>query len=139
MKGSTMLATLYELGVTPSRSRPRVSNDNPYSESVFKTCKYRPEYPAKGFVSLDAAREWVLKFARWYRHEHHHSSIKFVTPNQLHTGKAENILQKRHYVYEAARARTPWRWTGKIHYWTLPDEIWLNPVNIPEKSLRQLS
>lgn len=59
MKGATMLATLYELGITPSRSRPRVSNDNPYSESLFKTVKYRPECPEKGFVSIEAARQWM--------------------------------------------------------------------------------
>ena len=139
MKGSTMLATLYELGVTPSRSRPHVSNDNPYSESVFKTCKYRPEYPTKGFVSMNAAREWVLQFVRWYRHAHHHSSIKYVTPNQLHTGKADKILQNRHQVYESARAKNPLRWSGKTRDWTLPVVVWLNPVNFPKETLRQLS
>lgn len=139
MKGSTMLATLYELGITPSRSRPRVSNDNPYSESLFKTVKYRPEYPEKGFVSVEAARTWMLGLARWYRYNHRHSSIRFLTPNQLHTGKAELILENRRMVYEEARARMPWRWTGDIRDWSMPGEVWLNPVNISKKNLRQLS
>lgn len=137
MKGATMLATLYELGVTPSRSRPRVSNDNPYSESVFKTCKYCPQYPTKGFVSLEASRKWCLDFVRWYRHEHHHSGIKFLTPNQVHTGKAESILEARQKVYELAKAKTPQRWSGKTRDWTLPEEVWLNPVNILSTSINK--
>lgn len=138
MKGATMLATLHELGVMPSRSRPRVSNDNPYSESIFKTCKYCPQYPTKGFASLEASRKWCMEFVRWYRHEHHHSGIKFLTPNQVHTGNAENILGARQKVYELAKVKTPQRWSGKTRDWTLPEEVWLNPVNISKNDLRQL-
>lgn len=102
MKGATMLHTLYELGITPSRSRPRVSSDNPYSESMFRTCKYRPEYPLNGFVTLKESRNWCLDFVRWYRFEHHHSGIGYVTPNQVHSGVADKVLEKRRQVYELA-------------------------------------
>jgi len=94
MKGASLLETLYTLGITPSRSRPRVSNDNPYAESVFRTCKYRPGYPYKGFATLSEAREWVLEFVSWYNHEHRHSGLNFITPNQRHNGAAENHLGK---------------------------------------------
>ena len=126
MKGATMLATLYELGVIPSRSRPRVSNDNPYSESVFKTCKYRPEYPVKGFASLEEARHWCLKFVRWYRWEHRHSGIQFLSPGQHHDGQAEKILENRRQVYAAARERNPQRWRNHTRAWILKKEVWLN-------------
>lgn len=139
MKGSTMLATLYELGVTVSRSRPRVSNDNPYSESIFKTCKYRPNFPSKGFATLDLARQWCLQFVRWYRHEHRHSGICFVTPSQMHEGSANDILENRRCLYEAARAKNPLRWSGKTRDWSLPEETWLNPVENYPDDLRQLS
>lgn len=127
MKGSTMLETLYQLGITPSRSRPRVSNDNPYSESLFRTCKYTPSFPSKGFESLHASRVWVREFVKWYRNEHHHSGIKFLTPHQRHSGEGEKVLNARQQVYEEARARHPERWSGEIRDWSLPDEVWLNP------------
>lgn len=84
MKGATMLATLQSLGVCPSFSRPAVSNDNPYSESLFRTLKYRPEYPTKPFDNLLDARQWVAQFANRYNHEHRHGGIRFVTPAQRH-------------------------------------------------------
>lgn len=139
MKGATMLHTLYELGITPSRSRPRVSNDNPYSESMFRTCKYRPEYPLNGFVTLEESRNWCLDFVRWYRFEHHHSGIGYVTPNQVHSGVADKVLEKRRQVYELARAKNPLRWSKSIRAWSLPKEVWLNPENNSEHDLRQLS
>ncbi|MPL59357.1 IS3 family transposase IS1240 [bioreactor metagenome] len=109
MKGSSMLETLYQLGITPSRSRPRVSNDNPYSESIFRTCKYHPSYPTGGFATINDARAWVKEFAYWYRYNHHHSGIKFLTPHQRHSGQGEEILKNknRHQLYEAAKARHP--------------------------------
>ncbi len=107
MKGATMLETLYALGITPSNSRPRVSNDNPYSESLFKTLKYRPNYQPKGFGSIEEARIWCARFVKWYRFEHHHSGIKFLTVAERHAGKSEEILNKRHEVYEAAKAAHP--------------------------------
>ena len=93
-----MLETLYALGITPSNSRPRVSNDNPYSESLFKTLKYRPNYQPKGFETLEDARDWCKIFVNWYRYEHHHSGIKFLTPAERHEGKSEEILNNRHKV-----------------------------------------
>ena len=78
--------TLDHLGVTASYSRPRVSNDNPFSEALFRTCKYRPEWPSKGFSGIEAARDWVKRFATWYNGEHLHSGIRFVAPNTRHAG-----------------------------------------------------
>jgi putative transposase len=127
MKGATLLELLYKLGITPSRSRPRVSNDNPYAESIFRTCKYRPGYPANGFKGLEAARLWVLEFVHWYNYQHKHSGLKFVTPIQRHTGLDKQILENRKRVYELAKARHPERWTGSTRDWTLDDEVWLNP------------
>ncbi|HIP82645.1 MAG TPA: IS3 family transposase, partial [Desulfocapsa sulfexigens] len=80
MKSATMLAKLQDLGVMPSFSRPSVSNDNPFSESLFRTLKYRPEYPEKPFDNLIEAREWAHRFVNWYNKVHLHSSIRFVTP-----------------------------------------------------------
>ena len=127
MKGATMLATLQELGVVPSFSRPSVSNDNPYSESLFRTLKYRPEYPEKSFGDLTAARLWVTGFEHWYNYEHLHSAIKFVTPVQRHTGRDNDILAKRKAVYLAAKKRHPERWSGDIRNWNHIGEVYLNP------------
>jgi len=109
MKGTTMLATLETLGVAASFSRPRVSDDNPFSESLFRTMKYRPEYPDRPFESLEQAREWVIEFVRWYNEEHRHSSIRFVTPAQRHDGSDLAILEHRKTVYERARSQHPER------------------------------
>jgi len=114
MKGATMLAALQELGVAPSFSRPSVSNDNPYSESLFRTLKYRPEYPEKPFSGLTEAREWVESFVGWYNREHLHSSIKFVTPEQRHTGQDSEILKHRKAVYKQAKLNNPNRWSHEI-------------------------
>lgn len=127
MKSAALLATLQWLGVTPSHSRPRVSNDNAYAESVFRTCKYRPAYPAEGFATLEEARAWVMRFETWYNTEHRHSGLNFVTPAQRHDAQAEAIMQQRIKVYEAARARHPQRWSGHIRDWSLPESVWLNP------------
>jgi len=127
MKGSSMLETLHQLGVASSFSRPRVSNDNAYAESLFRTCKYRPDYPANGFATLEEARAWVLSFTRWYNTEHKHSGLRFTTPVQRHTGEATAILEHRQQVYRLARARHPNRWSGEIRNWVLPEKVWLNP------------
>lgn len=127
MKGATLLATLQQLGVMPSFSRPRVSDDNPYSEALFRTAKYRPEYPNGPFASLEAAREWVRWFVDWYDHQHLHSGIRFVTPAQRHAGEDVEILAKRRAVYEAARARHPQRWSGSTRDWSRIDTVRLNP------------
>jgi putative transposase len=127
MKGATLLETLYMLGITPSRSRPRVSNDNPYAESIFRTCKYRPSYPASGFADITEARQWVLSFVRWYNDEHRHSGLNFLTPNQRHNGNAETILEQRKQLYEKAKSAHPERWSRQTRDWTLDNEVWLNP------------
>jgi putative transposase len=127
MKGSTMLQTLYTLGITPSRSRPRVSNDNPYAESIFRTCKYRPDYPMQGFLDIDAAREWVLKFVRWYNYNHKHSGLNFITPHQRHTNQAKSIFAQRDKTYKLAKERHPERWSKETRNWSLENEVWLNP------------
>lgn len=117
MKPSTLLAKLHDLGITPSRGRPRVSNDNPYSESLFRTLKYCPQWPEQGFADLDAARAWVRDFIAWYNHEHRHSRIRFVTPAQRHRGEDHALLAKRHTLYEGARAKNPQRWSGQTRNW----------------------
>ncbi len=127
MKGATLLATLQELGIIPSLSRPSVSNDNPYSESIFRTLKYRPEYPEKSFESLFDARRWVQGFVDWYNQQHLHSSIKFVTPEQRHNGEDVAILAARDEVYRKARKRHPNRWSGDTRNWEPVGEVYLNP------------
>lgn len=127
MKGATLLATLQELGIIPSFSRPSVSNDNPYSESLFRTLKYRPEYPEQAFEDLLAARTWVQEFVDWYNTEHLHSSIHFVTPEQRHTGEDVTILAKRKQVYLQAKSAHPERWQGEIRNWDPIKEVHLNP------------
>ena len=127
MKGATMLATLQKLGVMPSFSRPSVSDDNPFSESLFRTLKYTPTYPNQPFKDLAAAREWVQSFAQWYNHQHRHSAIRFVTPNQRHSGEEHAILALRKRIYDAAKQRNPARWTGETRNWNRIEEVWLNP------------
>lgn len=127
MKGATLLATLERLGVATSFSRPSVSNDNPYSESLFRTMKYRPAYPSGSFKSIEAARDWVAAFVHWYNSEHQHSSIQFVTPEDRHSGRDLAILECREKVYEEARARNPGRWSGNTRNWNPIKEVVLNP------------
>lgn len=127
MKGATMMETLYTLGIIPSRSRPRVSNDNPYAESLFKTLKYVPNYQPKWFASLEEARVWVKHFVEWYNNEHRHSGINYVTPNERYNGMDKEILEKRKIVYEQAKAEHPERWAKETRDWTCAEEEWLNP------------
>lgn len=127
MKGATMLSTLQRLGVVPSFSRPSVSDDNPFSESLFKTLKYRPSYPDGAFASIEEAREWVRRFVNWYNTEHLHSGIKFVTPESKHRGLDQDLLHKRHVVYETARAANPLRWSRTTRNWNRITQVHLNP------------
>ena len=129
MKGATLRATLDALGVIPSFSRPSVSNDNPYSESLFRTLKYRPEYPEEVFANLHGARTWVRWFVGWYNNQHLHSAIQFVTPAQRHAGHDEDILARREQVYRDAKARHPQRWSGDIRNWKPVGDVHLNPAN----------
>ena len=127
VKGATLLATLERLGIAPSFSRPRVSDDNPYSESLFKTLKYRPSYPESAFSGIEPAREWVRRFVRWYNTEHLHSAIRFVTPSSRHLGLDKAILIKRAAVYEKAKRLNPLRWSGPTRNWSPITEVYLNP------------
>jgi transposase InsO family protein len=133
MKGASLLTTLYRLNVASSYSRPRVSNDNAFAESIFRTCKYRPNYPYQGFTDIAQAREWVLQFVHWYNYEHKHSGIQFVSPAQRHAGNGEEIMVQRKGVYEAAKARNPERWSGNTRNWELPNAVFLNPEKEPKK------
>ena len=127
MKGQTMLAMMHELGVIASRSRPSVSNDNPYSESLFRTLKYRPLMPVKPFESIGQARQWAIGLVDWYNREHRHSSIRFVTPQQRHCGEDALLLQKRAEVYGHARDQNPNRWSKNTRNWSRVTEVHLNP------------
>ena len=127
MKGETMLATMQRLGVAPSRSRPSVSNDNPYSESLFRTLKYRPAMPVKPFENLLQARRWVTELVHWYNNEHRHSAIGFVTPSQRHAGHDKELLKDRVTVYELARQANPLRWSKQTRDWRPVECVELNP------------
>jgi transposase InsO family protein len=127
MKGATMLATLRKLGVLPSFSRPHVSDDNPFSEALFRTMKYRPEYPSQPFASLQQACDWVAQFVHWYNTQHRHSAIRYVTPEQRHQGQDVAILQRRARIYDRARQRHPDRWANSTRNWTPVDIVLLNP------------
>ena len=122
-----MKATLQRLGVVPSFSRPRVSDDNPYSEALFRTLKYRPEYPSGAFETIGQAQAWVDDFVRWYNTCHLHSAIRFVTPDDRHYGREEDILAKRREVYEKAQCENPHRWAKNARNWNPVRLVWLNP------------
>jgi transposase InsO family protein len=127
LKATTVLAMLHWLGVKPSYSRPRVSDDNAFAESLFRTAKYRPEFPAKGFVDLDEARAWATHFVRWYNVDHRHSGIRYVSPSQRHAGDDHVILAARHALYAQARDRNPARWSRDTRDWTPIGAVTLNP------------
>ncbi|WP_430750648.1 IS3 family transposase [Heyndrickxia sporothermodurans] len=128
MKAETFLSLLEKLGIQSSFSRPRVSNDNPYSEAMFRTLKYRPDFPHKGFTSLAEAREWAQQFVHWYNEIHLHSGLNFVTPVQCHTGEHVAILEKRKEVYEVAKAKHPERWAKSTRNWAPNKQVALNPM-----------
>jgi putative transposase len=132
MKNATMFAVLEKLGVTQSFSRPSVSNDNPYSESLFHTLKYRAGYPSS-FRSLEQAKEWVSRFVEWYNFEHHHSAIGFVTPMERHKGLDIEILSKRQEVYDDARAEHPERWSRHCRKWERTEVVYLKKGNQKKK------
>ncbi len=127
LKATTVLAMLNWLGIKPSYSRPRVSDDNAFAESLFRTAKYRPEFPTQGFEALDDARAWADGFVHWYNVEHRHSGIRYVSPQQRHTGQDQAILQARHTLYRQAQERHPARWSGATRDWSLIDAVTLNP------------
>lgn len=134
MKGATMLATMQRLCVVPSFSRPSVSNDNPFSESLFKTLKYCPIFPSKPFESIAVAKSWMETFVKWYNTEHLHSGINFVTPLSKHLGLDIELLKNRNEVYEKAKTKNPIRWSGKTRNWDAVAVVKLNPLKEKEKS-----
>ena len=127
LKATTVLAMLHWLGVKPSYSRPRVSDDNAYAEALFRTAKYRPEFPANGFADLNAAREWAVRFVQWYNYQHRHSGIRYVTPAQRHAGQDQDLLAARHALYQQARQSNPARWSRQTRNWTPVAAVTLNP------------
>jgi putative transposase len=127
MKGTTMLCTLQRLGVLPSFSRPGVSNDNAFSEALFRTLKYAPAYPRQPFADVAAARAWVTGFVAWYNTQHLHSAIRFVTPDDRHAGRDTALLLARRAVFLRAQRRTPARWSGPVRTWDPVHAVHLNP------------
>lgn len=127
MRGSTMVATLHWLGVVPSFSRPHVSDDNPYSEALFRTLKHVPSSPRLPFADLAAARAWVQRFVAWYNGEHRHSGIRFVTPDERHFGMEQAVLARRHTLYLQACRRKPERWSRSTRNWTPVGLVVLHP------------
>jgi len=115
------------LGLGASHSRPRVSDDNAFVEALFRTAKYRPQYPVKGFASLGDARRWAGHFVGWYNQEHRHSGIRYVGPAERHAGRDVEILARRHALYLQARAINPRRWARHTRNWQPIVAVTLNP------------
>jgi putative transposase len=126
MRAATLEVRLEELGVLRAFTRPRVSNDNPYSEALFRTATYRPDYPSRLFASKEEVCQWAAAFVDWSVHQHRHSAIRFVTPQQRHSGKAAAICHQRTLVYEQARDRHPRRWSRSIRSWQQPAVVWIH-------------
>lgn len=142
MRASTMISTLQWLGIVPSFSRPHVSDDNPYSEALFRTLKHTPAYPRLPFAGLSAAQRWVARFVQWYNCEHRHSAIRFVTPDERHSGREQHILSCRQQLYERARKARPERWSGPTRNWIPAGTVLLHPPPTPhwrDRPARQLS
>ena len=127
MTSKPVALMLADLGVTKTHSRPHVSDDNPYSESQFKTLKYRPEFPDR-FGSIEDARAFCQRFFPWYNHEHHHSGIALLTPDMLHYGMAAQVIEQRQNVLDTAYARNPERFThARPKHPPQPTAVWINP------------
>jgi putative transposase len=134
MRGSTMLSTLQWLGVIPSFSRPHVSDDNPYSEALFRTLKHTPMYPRLPFADLAFAQRWVARFVDWYNGAHRHSGIRYVTPDERHHGRECDVLARRHQLYDRARSANPERWSGDTRNWSPVQLVVLNPERAPDQA-----
>ena len=117
--------------------RPRVSNDNPYSESLFETFMYCPEWPSEGFLSIEASRDWMLAFEHAYNDCHLHSGLKFVTPNSRHNGDDGDLLMNRKSVYESAKLKNPGRWSGDTRHWEPKGAVSLYPAKLEEMVLNK--
>ena len=131
MRASTMVSTLQWLGIVPSFSRPHVSDDNPYSEALFRTLKHTPAYPRLPFANVAAAQRWVARFVQWYNGEHRHSAIRYVTPDERHGGREQHILTHRHHLYQMARRTHPERWSGPTRNWAPAGTVLLHPPPAP--------
>ena len=132
LRSYKLAAKMREIGISLSFSRPRVSNDNAYAESLFRTMKYHESYPLRRFRSLDAVRCWVAGFVEWYNGEHRHSGIKYVTPNQRHFGEANEICAVRQQTYDKAYQENPRRWSRLPRCWKQPEVVKINHPR-PEK------
>jgi putative transposase len=106
---------------------PRVNDDNPFSEALFGTLKYRPDWPSSGFASLEVARDWVQQFADWYNTQHRQNKINFVTPSQGHGEEDKKILEGRKLVLRKAKEMSPLRWSGDVRNCQLAGRVSLNP------------
>ena len=130
-RGSSMTSKpvaflLSDLGITKSHSRPYVSNDNPYSESQFKTLKYRPDFPGN-FGSIEDARAFCQNFFTWYNTEHHHSGIGLLKPEDVHYGRTDQIMKERSRILKSAFENHPERFKGKLPKPpSLPVAAWIN-------------
>ena len=127
MKGATLKATLERLGVLASYSRPGVSDDNPFVESLFGTMKTRVGYPKKPFDTLEQAQAWVDAFVRWYNEVHRHSALNWVTPMARHSGQDRELLRRREETYRRARQLHPQRWSRDIRNCSPAPAVTLNP------------
>jgi putative transposase len=126
MSSKPVALLLADLGVTKTHSRPHVSNDNPYSESQFKTMKYRSDYPDR-FGSIQDARAWAREFFHWYNHDHHHTGLGLMTPATVHFGQAQQVTDQRQQVLQVAYAAHPERFVhGAPKPPSLPEEVWIN-------------
>src|SRR5512140_3855278 len=131
MKSKPVVALLAQLDVERTHSRPHVSNDNPFSEAQFKTLKYRPDFPAR-FGGFEDSRSHCADFFPWYNHEHHHSALAWLTPADVHYGRATAILARRAEALARAYAAHPERFPhGPPAAPTLPDAVWINPPKSP--------
>ncbi len=137
MTSKAVALLLADLGVTKSHSRPYVSNDNPYSESQFKTMKYQPEFPER-FGSIEDARSFCLPFFSWYNTEHYHSGLGYLTPEDVHYGRAEQIIKERQAVLQTAYIQHPERFKGRVPQpKTPPTAVWINKP-MPERTERSV-
>ena len=133
MKGVALLDLCYQLGIVTSNSRPRVSDDNPHIEALFRTTKYWPGYPYGGFSDLEAARRWIESFVTYYNCHHLHSGLKYLSPETVHSGMGEQMLKARAELYSQARAANPARWArGVLRDWSLDPVVW---TTTPSKSV----
>ena len=139
MTSKSVAQMLADLGVTKTHSRPHVSNDNPYSESQFKTLKYRADFPGQ-FGSLADARAWARPFFEWYNQEHYHSGIGLLTPATVHGGQAAVAIAARQQVLVAAQQAHPERFVrGMPRPPALPSAVWINPPRASEPAMEQFS